>query len=1085
LVAGGYLYFRLDDEIRRQVEARFANHYRNFVVKVGSARFDADRGIAIEDVSVTPILANGSAADAVLSIDEMYLTGNIRVEQLIANQMQIDEIVVRGAHLRLVRQADGQWTAANLLPLPHVSDQSPKITIEDATATADFAATPGAEPWSLQGINLQLSPLMAGAASPAVPKRYHIEGSANGPHAREFRVKGQLGMSDGALNLVMTAAGLDISTRLLSNFPTVTLKRLNGAQASGQANLTLRLNRTSSSAPLGWSAAFQVEHGRFSHSSLPEPLTEVSLTGHADPQRLAIERLDAKCGTASIVLAANRAGWSSAAPVALSAKVVGFALTEQLQTSLPEPYDRIWKRFRPIGPVDAELRATFDGQRWKPALMANCRGISLTDVQKFHYVLEQTTGQVSYRPAENGNPDQLRIDLTGIGGIRPVKIDAVLTHLAPAASQEIPTRAGLARHAPSESAGKHGAGYRGLQNATAGRAGPVRPLGYVEISGEDIPLHPQLIDALPPKSQNFVRSLQAQGAIDFRFRAEWKDSSQRQAQTTLDIPLKDCRIQYTAFPFPLQHVNGVAKARNWRWSLDDIQARGSNDSTIVTCRGTALPHDSGYQADLTFQATNVPLDDNLRLALPPNGQQAWAELKPQGNIDFTAHVTRQSNELQPNVAVALRPREHTVSIEPRKFPYRLNELQGLATYQRGRADWQNVIARHDRSVYWMESGFWQAAADGGWQCHFTNLNVDRLIANHELLVALPPALQTVLEKLQPTGTISMYKSNLAFAQAPQSNGIAAAWDVNLECQQSAIEGALPLQGINGGIRLVGQSDGRSAFSAGELALDSILWKNFQLTNVRAPFWADSSRCLIGEPACRQQNRQPWRLTADAYGGSLTSNMELVHGPNPGFNVDVHVGAANLSRFANERLGGRNNLNGKLSGTLAVAGTGSTQTLRGSGELHVVDANIYQVPPLVAMLSVLKNRTPDSTAFNRCDMKFAIQGEHIRFQQLDLLGDAVSLYGNGEADLNRRLDLVFFTLIGPADLPIPLLKTFAGHVSKQGLQLKVGGTFDDPKVERKALPAVNDMLDQLQTEIQDGAATITPAAAIRVPRPRVR
>jgi len=33
-----------------------------------------------------------------------------------------------------------------------------------------------------------------------------------------------------------------------------------------------------------------------------------------------------------------------------------------------------------------------------------------------------------------------------------------------------------------------------------------------------------------------------------------------------------------------------------------------------------------------------------------------------------------------------------------------------------------------------------------------------------------------------------------------------------------------------------------------------------------------------------------------------------------------------------------------------------------------------------------------------------------------------------------------------------LKTIAGRVSQQGLQLKVVGTFDDPKVERKALPA---------------------------------
>ena len=77
--------------------------------------------------------------------------------------------------------------------------------------------------------------------------------------------------------------------------------------------------------------------------------------------------------------------------------------------------------------------------------------------------------------------------------------------------------------------------------------------------------------------------------------------------------------------------------------------------------------------------------------------------------------------------------------------------------------------------------------------------------------------------------------------------------------------------------------------------------------------------------------------------------------------------------------------------------------------------------LVRLLKVLTNRPPTTTAFNRCDMQFAIQGEHVHFQQLNLLGDAVSLYGKGETNFDRELDLVFYTLIGPADLPIPLWK----------------------------------------------------------------
>ncbi len=180
MAAGGYLYFKLDDEIRRHVEMRFANHYRNFVVKVGSARFDPERGIAIDDFSLSPKTADGSATEPVLSIDEMYLAGKLRIEQLVTNQLQIDDIVVRHAKLRMVRQADGQWNAAALLPLPHFSDQSPRITIEDASATVEYTAAPGAKPWLLQGVNLKLSPLPPNSGQASTAKHYQITGNANG-----------------------------------------------------------------------------------------------------------------------------------------------------------------------------------------------------------------------------------------------------------------------------------------------------------------------------------------------------------------------------------------------------------------------------------------------------------------------------------------------------------------------------------------------------------------------------------------------------------------------------------------------------------------------------------------------------------------------------------------------------------------------------------------------------------------------------------------------------------------------------------------------------------------------------------------
>jgi hypothetical protein len=173
------------------------------------------------------------------------------------------------------------------------------------------------------------------------------------------------------------------------------------------------------------------------------------------------------------------------------------------------------------------------------------------------------------------------------------------------------------------------------------------------------------------------------------------------------------------------------------------------------------------------------------------------------------------------------------------------------------------------------------------------------------------------------------------------------------------------------------------------------------------------------------------------------------------------------------------VSGVLSGGLIVSGSGQTvQTLQGAGSLHVVDGHFYQLPPLVSMLKLLSKGPLDKTAFNRCDMKFTIQGEHIHFDPVNLLGDAVSLYGKGDIDFSRRLDLTFYTLPAPAESSIPLWNTIVGHVSNQMWQLKVVGTFEHPDVEKKVAPAMSDILDHIQTELQEGAATMSPTTASR-------
>ncbi|HJQ80638.1 MAG TPA: AsmA-like C-terminal region-containing protein [Lacipirellulaceae bacterium] len=1077
LGVGGYYYIRLDDEICRQVEQRLAAHYPNLSVHVGRARYDQDHGIAIYDVSFTA--PNDTDGSPIASIDEMYLAGKFGAAELISGELPLERITLQQAHLRVIREGDGQWNVAALVPLPRFGGECPLVTIEDATVVFEDAACPQATPLNVRDVDLTLTRLEQSAEAGSTP-RYRVSGTVTGLPVRELSCEGEFGTADGAFNLAVKMRGLEATPELLDSFPLLEREHLHGAEISGRADADLYVTRLSALGELNWTAEIKIDRGRLAHSRLSEPFTDVMLDARADCEGLKIDNLTGKWGPATLAIACQRAGWSASAPLGLSAKAVGLPLDDRVKSVLPAACQRAWQRFQPGGNIDAEFRTTFDGENWRPQFSAECRDLSLTDRDRFPYLLEEGTGTIQYVPAIGSEADRFAMDITALGAGRPVRIVAELSHLAPAEPEGPTTAIGVAVNAAGHG-DTRSAGYRGIHSQDISGPNLVHPVGWVDIAGTDIPLHEQLMAALPDTVEPFVRSLRGQGAVDFHFRAEWNDRAQPRANVTQDIVLKDCLIQYAKFPYALHHVRGVISERNRIWTLHNLEGCGASQSTVVTCNGTSTRRGDDSLVDLVFDAANVPLDETLKAALPATGQQAWDELRPQGRVDFSAHVLHETGQEKPVIEIQLQPRERSVSIEPRRFPYRLEQVQGAARFQAGRVDLSNLSGRHDRANYSASAGTWQAAPDGGWRLELQGINIDRLTPrrDRDLLAALPPALQTIVERLQPTGNFAVHNSAVGLAGGAQTSRMAAAWDVRLLCHQAAFQGAFSPHGVTGEIRLLGRNDLPTPYAAGELDLDSLVWKDIQFTNVRGPIWIDSLYCLFGELAAQRQGQPPRRLTGDAYGGSLAANAVLQHGPDPRYELDVALGGVNLARFSSERLGGSGGLSGTVSGKLTLAGTGrSPQTLSGGGELHVVEGNIYELPFLMSLLKVLKNRTPTSTAFDQCDMRFAIQGEHIQFQQLNLLGDALSLYGNGETNFNRDLNLVFYTLIGPADLPIPLLKNLAGQVSQQGMQLKVVGKWDNPEVQRKALPALNDAFQQIQAEIQAGAATLTPSTAAR-------
>ena len=344
------------------------------------------------------------------------MAGKMRMDQLVTGQMQIDEIVVHGAKLRMVRQIDGQWNAHGSAAAAALRHSRRKVKIEDASATIEDAATPASKPWAITGVNLQLTPVQSDSGRAKIPRnasrRRHHDRTCR---QKRCKSKAKSAGPDGEFDLVMTADGLEISPEMLANLPGSTRQaargRLFGPRRFGAEIDSIKRRR-------GRSAGrhrCKLDRGRIAHPLLPDAVDRCVASG---PRRSA-----PAVRSSGLAASAARRSWWLRLSIELAGRTMhrwdcrprswGLTIDERSATDVPESYVRIWDRFKPAGIVDAEVRDDIRRREVAAGAIADCRGVSLTDAEKFPYPLEQTTGRVEYQRPRRAGPIGCGLDSDG------------------------------------------------------------------------------------------------------------------------------------------------------------------------------------------------------------------------------------------------------------------------------------------------------------------------------------------------------------------------------------------------------------------------------------------------------------------------------------------------------------------------------------------------------------------------------------------------------------------------------------------------------------------------------------------------
>jgi len=1016
-VAGSvYVYLHINDEICRYVNQTIARHYNGLDVHVAGARLLENKGIEIRGLTIT----DPGSDEPLLTVDEIFLSCDTTLKELVSGLPSIEKIVIRRPTIRAKRDRTGKWDVARLLPLPKFSDSSPPTTIQDATVIIRSNFLEPDHQFVLRDGQITIKRQSLRSNEPNGQPQLEVRGTFGGRMVRHIKFQGTISPSSGdpssgRLRLEGTFDDLMVSPDLLAAIPFTLPEHLAPLKTfHGKADVQFDITHDEAidNSPQFFIAA-TIEQGQLEDPRLPHPLTDIQATVRGTHQFVSIDRLTARCGTTLLNISGQQHGLAPGSPLTLSASAEQIPLSRELFAGLPGSLSELWRKFQPTGNVSIEKASlTFDGQRWQWAGTVRCHEVAFA-YGKFPYRVQRASGTLSQQG------DHLSIDLVAHATDQPIAIRGEFDNPGPAA------------------------------------------IGWVEVRGQNMQLDDKFIPAIRhnhEKVSRVIEQLQPAGRAHVFWRA-WRDEPQQQKMhNLLRLDIVDGSVRYKHFPYPIFGIHGQIEAVDGQWTVH--QLRGVNDTARITCNGTIRPAAvGGGQLRLTFTGTNVPLDEELYNALDEKTQKIWTDLRPRGQVNILeATVTTQLDQPEkPSVYIRLEPLSDTASIEPVFFPLRLEQLQGTVTYQDGHAQLADVRAVHGRMRI-SANGSCDCRPDGSWQVDFQDLSADRLRADRDLLQALPPALGRVIAELNPTGSFNLH-GNLSLAGGPNPQTPAtSAWDVSLVTHTTDVNCGIELSDVHGSVRLTGNYDGQRVRCRGELAVDSLSFLESQYTTVRGPFYIDNDRVSLGNRATRLLGEPPRTVSAQLFGGTFTADGQVILSDMPQYNVDTMLRGGQLQRFANETLPGTQQIKGNVFCKATFEGHGSTvDALQGKGQIQLRDADIYELPPIIALFAVLRASVPDNTAFTKSDMKFRIQGEHIYFERINLMGNAVSLSGKGEMNFDRQVNLTFHSLIGRNELNLPILKRILGQASEQIMRIHVTGDLMDPKITNELLPITNELL----------------------------
>jgi hypothetical protein len=992
--------------VRQQVVEMLAKQFPGATITLDGARLRLFGGVVLSELRLLRHgEGDGEEADLVHIPEAIVYPDK---ERLLDGKFALRRIEMHHPRVRIVRNKEGKWNIEGLAGKSASRGPLPTTVIHDGTLVVeDHGIVPAT--WEMHDVNLTIINDPVNSLT--------ISGSGQSETLGALEVHGSWNRDTNAATVSLQAAGMRLTPDLVQYVASqAAAERLKDLHLEGRADIKAEFNYQPGATPaLKHDVHCQLRQATVEHPALPLRLHNLSAALQCTQSKLILAKLKAAAGAGKIEGHAwvELPNLEDTFAAELTASYL--PLTQELAERLPTSVRRLHELFQPDGSAKVQFTCEKQKGQWvRNYCVLNPNEISIC-FKHFKYPIDRVTGFIDYDCLQHTS----KFDAVGFSGTQPLTL-------------------------------------RGNWKGTGPQAEAV-----IEIAGQNIPLDNKLYEALPPRIKAVAESFHAKGKGHFRGVIRRVPGSV-DYKNTYQVHFVDCDVRWEKFPYPLEHVDGDLLIYPGFYEFKNFH--GTHNGAEVFVHGQTLRCEGKDDGKLVvnIMGRNLGLDGDLQQALEkfPGLKKTWETFSPKGRLCFQARVDQvpeQQQDLDITVDVA------GCAIKPSFFRYSLHDVAGQFRYHHNKVELTNFTAKHDTSQLSIDHGTVDLFPRGGFYVELDDLRGNPVLADQELLAALPAALRTTVEAIHLKDQPFALQTKIVVAQGAEPAQLPEFfWDGQLWVRDAELRAGIDLNRVTGTVACRGLHNGRQMVGlCGNVYLNEASVYNQPLLGVRSHF-------VVRESA---PDVMLFGLRAPVFGGDISGQGRLEFNSSLRYEIDLTASQIQLEEFGRHNLGPNHQLAGIAAGRLHLQGQGADLNgLEGNGSIDVPYSpmtRLLNLPLLLDLLKFLGLRWPDRTAFEEAHAAFSIHGNRMSISQLDLLGNAVSLYGKGEVNLDGTdLQLDMFPSWGRAEQMLPsVVRSIPSTISKQLLKIemrgKVGGKEGDLQFTKRPVPGLVDPLLQMR------------------------